>query len=367
MAERLGETLPISTPETPRDAKISCRDVWKIYGEHPARFLGRNGTADGNPEALYEAILSSGHIPAACNVSFDVGAGETLVIMGLSGSGKSTIIRCLLRLIEPTAGKVIIDGDDLMAVGERRLIDIRRHKTGMVFQHFGLLPHLTVLDNVAFPLRVQGVAEEDRRKRAEDVIELVGLKGREQALPNELSGGQQQRVGIARSLAVEPEIWLLDEPFSALDPVIRRQLQDEFLNLQTMLNKTVVFVSHDFQEALRLADRIAIMKDGWIVQIGKAADIIRNPANDYIAQFTLGAPCSKVLTAADILEPAGEPAGAAAAVPVGMTLEEVIPRLVGHADGVPVVDGDGKTIGRVTPQGVLGALASDGKRDPGDP
>ena len=205
--------------------------------------------------------------------------------MGLSGSGKSTIVRCLSRLVEPTSGHILLDGEDLLQASERQLIDLRRRAMGMVFQNFGLLPHLTVLDNVAFPLRIQGKTLSERHVRAREMIELVGLQGREASYPHQLSGGQQQRVGIARSLAVGPELWFLDEPFSALDPLIRRQMQDEFLRLQKMLNKTIVFITHDIIEAFRLADRIAIMREGEVIQIGRPVDIVLNPADDYVARI----------------------------------------------------------------------------------
>jgi glycine betaine/proline transport system ATP-binding protein len=197
----------------------------------------------------------------------EIGSGELLVIMGLSGSGKSTLVRCFCRLIDITGGDITVEGQDIGALSEKELIDLRRSKMGMVFQNFGLLPHRTVLDNVAFPLEMRGQDKHDRRARALEVIELVGLQGREDYFPRELSGGQQQRVGIARSLAIEPDIWFLDEPFSALDPLIRREMQDEFLRLQELLGKTIVFITHDFDEAVRLADRIAIMKDGAVEQI----------------------------------------------------------------------------------------------------
>jgi glycine betaine/proline transport system ATP-binding protein len=205
--------------------------------------------------------------------------------MGLSGSGKSTLVRCMSRLIEPTAGSILFEDEDLLAVSEARLIEIRRHKMGMVFQHFALLPHLTVLGNVAFPLEVQGVDRARRERRALEMIELVGLRGREDYYPGELSGGQQQRVGIARSLAVEPEVWFLDEPFSALDPLIRTRLQDELLDLQRSLRKTIIFVSHDLDEAMKLGSHIAIMEAGRIVQYGEPEDIVLNPSNEYVADF----------------------------------------------------------------------------------
>ena len=208
--------------------------------------------------------------------------------MGLSGCGKSTLVRCLSRLIEPTKGEVMFNGQDLLKANDKDLINIRRHKMGMVFQHFALLPHLTVLGNIAFPLEVQGVERKVREQRAMEVIELVGLKGRERYYPRELSGGQQQRVGIARSLAVEPEIWFLDEPFSALDPLIRREMQDEFLRLQNVLHKTIVFITHDFEEAIRLADRIAIMQEGEIIQVGTPEELVLRPETEYVSEFTRG-------------------------------------------------------------------------------
>ncbi len=240
------------------------------------------------------------------DASLEVGAGECFVIMGLSGSGKSTLVRCLSRLVEPSAGEIAFEGSDLRKASERELIDLRRHKMGMVFQHFALLPHLSVLGNVAFPLQIQGVPRAEREARAREMIALVGLEGREGNLPRELSGGQQQRVGIARSLAVGPELWFLDEPFSALDPLIRREMQNEFLRLQGVLRKTIVFITHDFDEAIRLADRIAIMRDGRIIQTGTAEDLVLAPADDYVADFTRDAPRAKILSARAIMCPPGD-------------------------------------------------------------
>ncbi|HTN96306.1 MAG TPA: ATP-binding cassette domain-containing protein, partial [Nordella sp.] len=240
-----------------RPVKLSCRNLWKVFGVGAEDFMRRNKGA-ASTQALTEARL----IGAVRQASIDVQEGEIFIVMGLSGSGKSTLLRCLSRLIEPTYGDVNFDGRDLLKQSEAELIELRRHKMGMVFQHFALLPHLTVLENVGFPLSVQGVSKPEQKKRAQAVIDLVGLKGREHHYPRELSGGQQQRVGIARSLAVEPEIWFLDEPFSALDPLIRREMQSELMRLQSVLKKTIVFITHDFDEAIRLADRIAIMKDG---------------------------------------------------------------------------------------------------------
>ena len=250
---------------------ISCKNVWKLFGFSPEKYL------KNLPEnKTYEEIQADGYIAGVKDVSVDVFKGEMLVIMGLSGSGKSTLLRCMSRLHDITGGTIAIDDQDIMSLEEKELIELRRNKMGMVFQSFGLLPHRSVLENVAFPLEMRGQNKHDRRDRALEVIKLVGLEGREDYFPRELSGGQQQRVGIARSLAIEPDIWFLDEPFSALDPLIRREMQDEFLRLQDMLGKTIIFVTHDFDEALRLADRIAIMKDGEIEQCDTKIIVLPN-------------------------------------------------------------------------------------------
>ena len=278
-----------------QSVKLSCRHVWKVFGQGASKLF-----ADGATPSPQE--LSSGnYIGAVRDACLDIHDGEIFIIMGLSGSGKSTLVRCLTRLIDPTFGEVLFDGQDLMKVSDQELTQIRRHKMGMVFQHFALLPHRTVLGNVAFPLEVQGVDRITREERAMQIIKLVGLQGRDSYYPRELSGGQQQRVGIARSLAVEPDVWFLDEPFSALDPLIRREMQDEFLRLQSMLKKTIVFITHDFDEAIRLADRIAIMKDGEIVQIGTPEQLVLSPATDYVREFTRGIPRAKVLSARSVM------------------------------------------------------------------
>ena len=343
-----------------REIKLSCRNVWKVYGDSPERFFPDGEGAVSDTAGHSQAIRDAGGIVAAADVSFDVGVGEIFVIMGLSGSGKSTMVRCLSRLVEPTAGHILLDGNDLLAVSKKELIDIRRHKMGMVFQSFGLLPHLNVIDNVAFPLKLQGVGEAERRERAQRVIDLVELSGREAAFPRELSGGQQQRVGIARSLAVEPELWFLDEPFSALDPLIRRQMQDEFLRLQQMLHKSIVFITHDFLEALRIADRMAIMRDGMVVQIGTPTELVLNPADDYVSEFTSEVPRARVLTATDVLDAGAAPGGDRPTVAAASKLEEFLPVLAGHAAGVAVTGEDGAVIGVVTPNSVVAALAAGG-------
>jgi len=280
------------------EAKLSCESLWKLYGADPVKFFGSHNNSPAQAD-----IADGGYICAVRDVTFDVYPGEIVVVMGLSGSGKSTLVRCLSRLIEPTGGQINFEGQNLLAASRKEMIDIRRHKMGMVFQHFALLPHRTVIDNVAFPLEVQGISRAKRHERALEIIQLVGLSGRERYYPRELSGGQQQRVGIARSLAVEPDIWFLDEPFSALDPLIRREMQDEFLRLQNLLKKTIVFITHDFDEAIRLADRIAIMYEGAIVQFGPVEELVMNPATDYVRDFTKDIAKEKFLTVGRVMGP----------------------------------------------------------------
>ena len=336
------------------EPKISCRHVWKVFGPHPEKFFRAHGGAPGA-----DAFAGSGYIPAVRDATLDVFPGEILVIMGLSGSGKSTLVRCLSRLIEPTGGEILFDGRDLLKATPKEMIELRRHKMGMVFQHFALLPHRTVLHNVAFPLEVQGVARADRLRRAMEVIELVGLKGRESYYPRELSGGQQQRVGIARSLAVEPDVWFLDEPFSALDPLIRREMQDEFLRLQNLLHKTIVFITHDFDEAIRLADRIAIMNEGVIVQIGAAAELVTHPANDYVAEFTREVPRDRLLTVADVMSAGADPGAGAAPVEASAPIHTVARRVLCAEAPLRVVDENDETRGSISRAEVVDALFED--------
>ncbi|WP_397544445.1 betaine/proline/choline family ABC transporter ATP-binding protein [Roseovarius salis] len=336
-------------------AKLSCRHLWKVYGGDAGPYLG-GGAAEKDPAAVAEKLRADGMIPAAVDVSFDVAEGEIFVIMGLSGSGKSTVVRCLSRLVEPTHGEILMDGDNLLAKSPKEMIEIRRHKLGMVFQHFGLLPHLTVIDNIAFPLTVQGLGARESRRRVEKVISMVGLEGREDSYPSQLSGGQQQRVGIARSLATEPDLWLLDEPFSALDPLIRRQMQDEFLHIQTELKKSIVFITHDFLEALRIADRIMLMRAGRIVQIGRPIDLIVDPADDYVAEFTQDVPLTRVLTAADVVARGGTAAEGMVSVSPDTKVETLLPMLSDHPEGVAVDLGDrGRAL--VTPASLIDALS----------
>lgn len=282
-----------------RRIKLHCRNLWKLYGP------GAESFPDRPLSPLHDELDQQDLIAAVRDVNLEIHEGEIFVIMGLSGSGKSTLVRCLSRLVEPTKGSVQFDGKDLLAASEAELIEIRRRNMGMVFQQFALLPHLTVLQNVAFPLDIQGVGKNSREVRARKMIALVGLEGRENNFPRELSGGQQQRVGIARSLVVEPDLWFLDEPFSALDPLIRREMQDEFLRLQNMLHKTIVFITHDFDEAIRLADRIAVMKDGAIEQVAAPEELVLHPETDYVAAFTRHVTRAKVIRIASLMEPLG--------------------------------------------------------------
>ena len=332
-------------------AQIACRGLWKLYGPDPSGFLARHG---GAPTP--EACRAHGYLAAVRAVGFTVAAGELLVVMGLSGSGKSTLVRCLSRLVEPSAGEIRFQGRDLLAVGKRGLIELRRHRMGMVFQHFGLLPHRTVLDNVAFPLEVQGRARAAREARAREMIRLVGLEGRERHFPRQLSGGQQQRVGIARSLAAEPDVWFLDEPFSALDPLIRREMQDEFLRLQRALKKTIVFITHDFAEAVRLADRIGIMRDGALIQLGTAEELVLDPADGYVADFVKDAPRGRLVSVGRVMRPVDGAAATEAAVPAAAKLDEVAPRVLASDRPVAVVDGAGRPVGAVTREQLLDLL-----------
>ncbi|MGI9482827.1 MAG: quaternary amine ABC transporter ATP-binding protein [Hyphomicrobiales bacterium] len=331
---------------------ISCKKVWKLFGPEPEKFL------ESMPDGMsFEDIQAQGYIAGVKDVTVDVSRGEMLVIMGLSGSGKSTLVRCFSRLHEITGGTIEVEGQDIAALSEKDLIQLRRHKMGMVFQSFGLLPHRTVLENVAFPLEMRGQDRHERRDRAMEVIELVGLSGREDYFPRELSGGQQQRVGIARSLAIEPDIWFLDEPFSALDPLIRREMQDEFLRLQSMLGKTIAFITHDFDEALRLADRIAIMKDGAIEQCDTPDRIVLSPATDYVAKFTEEIDKARVVHAGVLAQPLNGTAVTGAPVEADKTIYELARIIVNDTrNQLPVADKSGETVGALDRQSALNVL-----------
>jgi len=336
-----------------KSVKISCKNIWKLYGDQPERFLKEN---NNNPST--EEIKKKKYIPAVRDASIDVKTGEILVIMGLSGSGKSTLLRCMSKLIEPTSGQVFFEGKDLLRTSEKELIEIRRHKMGMVFQHFALLPHRNVLQNVAFPLEVQGQDAAEREKRAKEVIKLVGLEGREKYYPRELSGGQQQRVGLARSLAVEPDVWFLDEPFSALDPLIRKEMQNEFLRLQSMLKKTIVFITHDFDEAIRLADKIAIMYEGLIVQVGTAEELITKPATDYVAEFTKDIPRSKLLNVSSIMD-VNNKKSFQETVKHYEKVEKIAAKVLKSENQFSVIDDKNQIVGTLSKKEIIKAIFSD--------
>jgi len=331
------------------DKVIKCESVYKIFGAGAKKMLQ---DVSGNVDA--KTFQEAGCIVGVNNASFEVSKGEMLVVMGLSGSGKSTLLRCISRLTEATAGKIYIEGQDLLALKNKELIELRRNKMGMVFQSFALLPHKTVLENIAFPLQIKGMKTEESILKAVEMSKLVGLEGRENYFPRELSGGQQQRVGIARSLAVEPDIWFLDEPFSALDPLIRKEMQDEFLRLQSSLKKTIMFITHDFDEALRLADRIAIMKDGIIEQLDTPANIVLNPATEYVRKFTQEVPREKVLKIESVMEPTGDNKNLSdLKVSKDAIIETVAEKILEQEKPVAVIDSNNKVIGVVKPSKVI--------------
>ena len=319
--------------------EVLCQNLWKVFGPHPESVLN----IVNNGATKQDVLEQTGHVIAVKDVSFEVRENEIFVIMGLSGSGKSTLVRCINRLIEPTKGRVLIDGADIAQMSDAELQELRRHKLSMVFQSFGLLPHRSVWDNVVFGLEIRGEQGTEMEEKVRQVLELVGLKGWEKSRIYELSGGMQQRVGLARALAVDPEIILMDEPFSALDPLIRRQMQDEFINLRSVVKKTVVFITHDFIEALKLGDRIAIMKDGEIVQIGTAEEIVAHPADEYVSEFVKDVPRGKVVTAESIMEQPPVLVGSA------QSLEVAIDRMRAKRVTLAfVVDADGRLKGIVT-------------------
>ncbi|MDX2675618.1 quaternary amine ABC transporter ATP-binding protein [Streptomyces sp. NY05-11A] len=336
------------------DPVFSVDGLWKVFGPKADRI-----PADPELASLAPAELRSrtGCTAAVRDVSFDVRKGEVFVVMGLSGSGKSTLVRCLTRLIEPTAGTIAVDGEDVRAMDRTRLRELRRHRAAMVFQHFGLLPHRTVLDNVAYGLEIQGMGRAERRARAKDVVAKVGLDGMEQRRPAQLSGGQRQRVGLARALAVDPEVLLFDEPFSALDPLIRRDMQEEVVRLHREEGRTMVFITHDLSEALKLGDRIALMRDGRVVQLGTPEEIVGSPADDYVREFVRDVPREQVLTVRTAMRPAtaGE-AGSGPAVSPAATVSQAI-EAVARAGTPARVMNAGRCLGVVDSDTLLAVVA----------
>lgn len=341
---------------------ISCKGVWQVFGANPRKSLNLAlDEAGGDPRAAAKLLRQRGLIPAVQDISFEISEGEVFVIMGLSGSGKSTLIRTISRLIDGTAGEIHIAGEDILTADAKRMLVLRRDKLGMVFQHFGLFPHMTVAENVAFPLKMQGMKPQERHARALEVLELVSLQGREDAFPRQLSGGQRQRVGIARSLAVNPDLWFLDEPFSALDPLIRRQLQDEFLSIQADLGKTSVFITHDITEALKIADRIAIMRDGVLVQIGTPEEILLNPVDDYVREFTRDVPKGRHAHVGSIMalpstlpDMPDDPR-----LSSDMTIDTALAACMSLYHPVPVWGANGQIAGVVKPADLASALTTD--------
>ena len=345
------------------DARISVKGLWKVFGKYPERVMGDQGLRKSKADIQGE----TGQIIALRDVSFDVAVGETFVVMGLSGSGKSTLVRCLIRLIEPTAGEVVIEGEDILGYDEAQLRELRRNKTAMVFQHFGLLPHRNVLDNASWGLEIKGMGTAERHTRSNEVLELVGLKGWENAFPHELSGGMQQRVGLARALAVDPDILLMDEPFSGLDPLIRRNMQDELIRLQEGLHKTLVFITHDLEEALKLGDRIALMRDGDIIQIGTPEQIVSLPADDYVGDFVRGVSKTRVLGAASIMQDKnGVDLDASKlesypSVSPTTPIDDLVPLAAETDAPIAVVNDEGEVLGVVTRAALLNSIAESQK------
>lgn len=333
-----------------RPVKLSCQNIWKLFG----RFEGRSFASR---DQLEEAVAEAGRLAVLRDVSLSIGEGEIFVVMGLSGSGKSTLLRCLARLIEPSYGTVEFDGLRLTSLSTKQLREIRRHKMAMVFQSFALLPHLSVRENIELPLRVRGMSPEKRARQAEEAVALVGLSERANFRPRELSGGQQQRVGLARALAGDPSLLFLDEPFSALDPLIRRELQDELLRLQSRLHKTMIFVTHDFNEAVRLGDRVAIMKDGGVVQVGTPEEIVLAPVDDYVRAFVADVDRARVISCGRI---AGPPRAQSYGTVVANTdrIAAVVGRVSESNGPVGVVDASGTIVGELVPSAILRVLAS---------
>lgn len=336
---------------------INLRHVWKVFGSGDS-FRTIDLAISGASRA--EILEQTHQTVAVRDVSFTVAEGETFVVMGLSGSGKSTLIRCLSRLIEPTQGEIRLGGDDLLAMDENQLRQLRRGRMSMVFQHFGLFPHRKVIDNIAYGLEVQNVDKPTRLARAKEILHTVGLDGWADHFPQQLSGGMQQRVGLARALAVDPQILLFDEPFSALDPLIRKEMQDELIRLQKTMQRTIVFITHDFAEALRLGDRIAIMKDGSFDQIGTPEEIVSRPATPYVREFVNDVPRAKVLSVKSVMV-ASRPMTDGRVVNESAKIEAVIPMLLERDEPITVLDANGQAIGVVNRESVANILQAEQK------
>lgn len=333
-------------------AMIAATGVWKIFGANANQVLETHDRSKSRDEIQEE----TGHVVAVKDVNFEVQRGECFVVMGLSGSGKSTLLRTLTRLIEPTGGTITIDGNDVRDLNKRDLLELRRSKVAMVFQHFGLFPHRTVIDNVAYGLEVRGMGKVKRTEKAEEILELVGLSGWGERFPRELSGGMQQRVGLARAMAMDPEILFFDEPFSALDPLIRREMQDELLGLQDKLQKTMVFITHDFLEAIKMGDHIAIMKDGEIVQVGTPEEIVANPVDDYVRDFTEDVPRYKVLSVGKVMREPSAGLDASNSVKASAKIDSIIARAAEVDTPFAVVDEAGTIVGEIDRSTIMKAM-----------
>ncbi|MGH3311652.1 MAG: quaternary amine ABC transporter ATP-binding protein [Streptomyces sp.] len=356
--------MPETQKSGPVTPVISVRNLWKVFGPRSKRVPGNKELAGLSGAELTKR---TGNTAAVRDVSFDVRKGEVFVVMGLSGSGKSTLVRCLTRLIEPTSGEVEIDGEDVLGMDKARLRELRRTRAAMVFQNFGLLPHRTVIDNIAYGLEIQGMGKTERRDKAAEMAEKVGLQGLGERRPGQLSGGQQQRVGLARALAVDPEVLLFDEPFSALDPLIRRDMQEEVIRLHHEEGRTMVFITHDLSEALRLGDRIALMRDGEIVQLGTPEQIVATPADDYVRDFVRDVPREQVISVRRAMRPAdvGEADSGAALTPDTL-VSDAIEAVARSGENCRVVDG-GRTIGVVDHACLLGVVAGLDENGEGEP
>jgi glycine betaine/proline transport system ATP-binding protein len=349
------EPAQVAADGTGNGTAVKVEGLWKIFGPHATKIM-QSDDAQLSRKELQE---KTGHVVGIRDVSFDVAPGEVFVVMGLSGSGKSTLVRLLNRLIEPTSGKVTLYGDDITAMSDKALLDTRRKRVSMVFQHFGLLPHRKVIDNVAFGLEVRGEGKGDRRNRAQEMVDLVGLSGYENNFPDQLSGGMQQRVGLARALASNPDILMFDEPFSALDPLIRRDMQNEVIRLHHEVGKTMVFITHDLAEALKLGDRILIMRDGEIVQIGTPDEVVAAPADDYVRDFVSDVPKSHVLTLKWVMRPAdGAEAVEGPALPCDQIVRDAARAVLDNKGPCRVVDGD-KVVGVVDDEDILRVVVAE--------
>jgi glycine betaine/proline transport system ATP-binding protein len=351
-----GVTATMDQPRSDTGAStptLAVRHLWKVFGPAEHKLIG---TPDADLPRD-ELRAKTGSMVAIRDVSFEVKPGEVFVVMGLSGSGKSTLVRCITRLIEPTDGEVLLDGEDVRKADDERLRELRRHRFSMVFQHFGLLPHRKVIDNVAYPLEIRGEAKAARHERARQMIDLVGLKGHANSYPDQLSGGMQQRVGLARALAVDPEIMFFDEPFSALDPLIRRDMQSEVLRLHHEVGKTMVFITHDLAEALKLGDHIVIMRDGYIVQAGRPEDLVGAPADDYVADFVQDVPKANVLTLRWVMrDPTPDDALDGPSFPAATVIRTAVHVAAATDKPIRVLDGD-RLIGVVDRRQILTAIA----------